>query len=179
LLQKSTHQTFTDEDLFDEESVELIQKGKSEDGFPQSAYEKGNFILSEERFSSFQQAFQWCQRNRNKYFRHGKTFFADQLLEVDKYKSYFNVCNCHGGGFPNERKLEFQSTGLDSYQIVMYEQRGVHIMSKTIPKARGIDNRLVDYIDQQCSKDGRSPKKENWMQLTIKLRKESLGRLET
>ena len=50
---------------------------------------------------------------------------------------------------PNERKLEFQSTGLDSYQIVMYE-RGLHTMSKTIPKARGIDNRLVDYIDQQC-----------------------------
>ena len=27
LLQKRTYQTFTDEDLFDEESVELIQKG--------------------------------------------------------------------------------------------------------------------------------------------------------
>ena len=62
LLQKRTYQTFTDEDLFDEEeSVELlIQKGKSEDGSPQSAHEKGNFILSEENFSSLQQAFQWC-----------------------------------------------------------------------------------------------------------------------
>jgi len=38
----------------------------------------------------------------------------------------------------------------------MYE-RGLHTMSKTIPKARGIDNRLVDYIDQQC-KDGKPPK---------------------
>ena len=119
--------------MFDEESVKLIEKGESEDGSPQSAHEKGNFILSEEKFSSFQQAFQWCQRNRYKYFRHGKTF-ADQVLEVDKYKSYFYVCNCHGGDCPNERKLEFQSTGLDSYQIVMYE-RGLHTMSKTIPKA--------------------------------------------
>jgi hypothetical protein len=55
LLQKRTYQTFTDEDLFDEESVELIQKGKSEDG------SKGNFILSEKKFSSFQQA---CQHSR-------------------------------------------------------------------------------------------------------------------
>jgi len=38
----------------------------------------------------------------------------------------------------------------------MYE-RGLHAMSKTIPKAREIDNRLVDYIDQQC-KDGKPPK---------------------
>jgi hypothetical protein len=105
--------------------------------------------MSKEKFSSFQQAFQWCQRNRYKYFRHGKTF-ADQVLEVDKYKSYFYVCNCHGGDCPNERKLEFQSTGLDSYQIVMYE-RGLHTMSKTIPKARGIiDNRLVDYVHRSA-----------------------------
>ena len=47
LLQKRTsYQTFTDEDLFDEESVELVQKGESEDGSPQSAHKKGNFILS-------------------------------------------------------------------------------------------------------------------------------------
>ena len=32
LLQKRTYQTFTDEDLFDEESVKLIEKGESEDG---------------------------------------------------------------------------------------------------------------------------------------------------
>ena len=38
----------------------------------------------------------------------------------------------------------------------MYE-RSLHTMSKTIPKARGIDNRLVDYIDQHC-KDGKPPK---------------------
>jgi len=35
LLQKRTYQTFTDEDLFDEESVKLIEKGESEDGSPQ------------------------------------------------------------------------------------------------------------------------------------------------
>ena len=79
--------TFTDEDFFDEESVELIQKGKSEDGSPQSAHEKGNFILSEEKFSSFQQAFQWCQRNRYKYFRHGKTF-ADRYVNT----KYISTC---------------------------------------------------------------------------------------
>ena len=109
---------------------------------------RGEFLLSDDSFSSFHQAFEWCKRNRYKYSRHSRTF-VDQVLEVDKYKTYSYVCNCHGSICQNERKLEFRSTGLDSYEILMYE-RSVHSSMSSVPKARGIDdNRFLDYIDQQ------------------------------
>ena len=43
--------------------------------------------------------------------------------------------------------------GLDSYEVIMYE-RGQHA---SIPKARGIDNHFVNFIDLQC-KDDKPPK---------------------
>ena len=46
----------------------------------------------------------------SKYSRHSRTF-VDQVLEVDKYKTYSYVCNCHGSICQNERKLEIRSTG--------------------------------------------------------------------
>jgi hypothetical protein len=38
----------------------------------------------------------------------------------------------------------------------MYE-RGAHSSMSSVPKARGIDNRFLDYIDQQC-RDNKTPK---------------------
>ena len=154
LLKKRTFDTFTEDDEF-EDFVKSVEEECS-DGSPQSAVDsRGEFLLSDKSFSSFHQAFEWCKRNRYKYSRHSRTF-ADQVLEVDKYKTYFYVCNCHGSICRNERKLEFRSTDLDSYEILIYE-RGVHSSMSSVPKARGIDNRFVDYIDQHC-RDNKNPK---------------------
>ena len=98
LLQKRTYQTFTEDDFFEEveeekESCEPLEKESSiGSGSPQSNDDgiKGKFVLSNEKFPTFQLAFQWCQRNRYKYERHSKTY-ADQVLEADKYKTYFYV----------------------------------------------------------------------------------------
>jgi len=118
--------------------------------------EKGdNFSSLEERFSSFEQAFNWCQRNRYKYKRHSY-LFADDLLERKKYKFYIYGCDCHGADCPNERKFEFQSTGKGTYEIHMFE-RGLHTTSSSIQKKRGIDPRLLDFIDNLC-KDDEAPK---------------------
>ena len=66
-------------------------------------------------------------------------------------------CNCHGSKCRNERNSYFKVLGgLDSYEVIMYE-RGQHASMKSIPKARGIDNHFVDFIDLQC-KDGKPPK---------------------
>ena len=118
--------------------------------------EKGdNFSSLEERFSSFEQAFNWCQRNRYKYKRHSY-LFADDLLERKKYKFYIYGCDCHGADCPNERKFEFQSTGKGTYEIHMFE-RGLHTTSSSIQKKRGIDPRLLNFIDNLC-KDDEAPK---------------------
>ena len=118
--------------------------------------EKGdNFSSLEERFSSFEQAFNWCQRNRYKYKRHSY-LFADDLLERKKYKFYIYCCDCHGADCPNERKFEFQSTGKGTYEIHMFE-RGLHTTSSSIQKKRGIDPRLLNFIDNLC-KDDEAPK---------------------
>ena len=118
--------------------------------------EKENIFSSlQQRFSSFEQAFNWCQRNRYKYKRHSY-LFADDLLERKKYKFYIYGCDCHGADCPNERKFEFQSTGKGTYEIHMFE-RGLHSTSSSIQKKRGIDPRLLNFIDYLC-KDDKAPK---------------------
>ena len=91
----------------------------------------------------------------SKYKHHSKPF-ADDLLERKKYKFYIYGCDCHGAHCPNERKLEFHSTGKGTYEILMFE-RGLHTTSSSIPKKRGIDPRLLDFIDYLC-KDDKAPK---------------------
>ena len=105
----------------------------------------------EKTFSSYAQAFNWCQRDRYKYKHHSKTF-ADDLLEKNKYKFYIYGCDCHGKDCPNERKLEFHSTGKGTFEIRMSE-RGLHSVSSSVPKKRGIDPRLLDFIDYLCKED--------------------------
>ena len=100
-----------------EDFVKSVEEECSDDS-PQSAVDSRGFLLSDESFSSFHQAFEWCKRNRYKYSRHSRTF-ADQVLEVDKYKIYFYVCNCHGSLCRNERKLEFRSTGLKREELII------------------------------------------------------------
>jgi len=67
LLQKRTYQTFTEDDFFEEveeekESCEPLEKESSiGSGSPQSNDDgiKGKFVLSNEKFPTFQLAFQW------------------------------------------------------------------------------------------------------------------------
>ena len=122
-----------------------------------ATFTDADYKLLEQRFSSFEQAFNWGQRNRYKYKRHSKSF-ADDLLERKKYKFYIYGCDCHGAYCPNERKFEFQSTGEGKYEIHMFE-RGLHnITSSSIPKKRGIEPRLLDFIDYLCKDIRYAPK---------------------
>ena len=122
-----------------------------------ATFTDADYKLLEQRFSSFDQAFNWGQRNRYKYKRHSKSF-ADDLLERKKYKFYIYGCDCHGAYCPNERKFEFQSTGEGKYEIHMFE-RGLHnITSSSIPKKRGIEPRLLDFIDYLCKDIRYAPK---------------------
>ena len=122
-----------------------------------ATFTDADYNLLEQRFSSFEQAFKWGQRNRYKYKRHSKSF-ADDLLERKKYKFYIYGCDSHGAYCPNERKFEFQSTGEGKYEIHMFE-RGLHnITSSSIPKKRGIEPRLLDFIDYLCKDIRYAPK---------------------
>ena len=121
-----------------------------------ATFTDADYKLLEQRFSSFEQAFNWGQRNRYKYKRHSKSF-ADDLFEKKKYKFYIYGCDCHGADCPNERKFEFQSTGEGTYEIHMFE-RGLHITSSSIRKKRGIDPRLLDFIDTLCKDIQYAPK---------------------
>ena len=121
-----------------------------------ATFTDADYKLLEQRFSSFEQAFNWGQRNRYKYKRHSKSF-ADDLFEKKKYKFYIYGCDCHGADCPNERKFEFQSTGEGTYEIHMFE-RGLHITSSSIRKKREIDPRLLDFIDTLCKDIQYAPK---------------------
>ncbi len=111
---------------------------------------KKGFQLLEQTFSSYVQAFDWCKSNRYKYKYHSRTNIDDDLLE-NKIKRYFVYgCDCHGVDCPNERKLEFHSTGQGTFEILMFE-RGLHSASSSVPnKKRGIDSRLLEFIDCLC-----------------------------
>lgn len=128
VLQERIYKELFVEDEDKDRSV--VRKKNITDGFQQSYLDVDNksktFCLSDEKFSSFQQAFHWCQLHR---YKTRKTF-ADQVLEVSKYQAYCYVCNCHGAECRNERKIVFQSNGLDSYEVVMYE-RGQHASMKS------------------------------------------------
>ena len=68
LLQKRAFATFTDADLDDcdlEEVVDEVEDGVSASPSSVSVISaKGDYQLLEHRFSSYAQAFHWCQRNR-------------------------------------------------------------------------------------------------------------------
>ena len=68
LLQKRAFATFTDADLDDcdlEEVVDEVEDAVSASPSSVSVISaKGDYQLLEHRFSSYAQAFHWCQRNR-------------------------------------------------------------------------------------------------------------------
>ena len=138
VLRKRTFTTFTDADLDDcdldvVDEVEDEKTGVSASPSSVSVISaKEDYQLLEHRFSSYAQAFNWCQRNRYKYKHHSRNF-ADDLLEKNKYKSYIYGCDCHGANCPNERKLEFHSTGKGTFEIRMFE-RGLHSALSSVPK---------------------------------------------
>ena len=82
VLQERIYKELFNEDEDKDRSV--FRKNNITDGFQQSALDVDNksktFCLSDEKFSSFQQAFHWCQLHRCKYFRHTRKTFADQVL---------------------------------------------------------------------------------------------------
>jgi hypothetical protein len=127
LLQKRSFATFTDADLEDCDLEVVDEVGDGVSGVSASSSSvsvisvKEDFRLLEQRFSSYAQAFNWCQRNRYKYKHHSRNY-ADDLLEKNKYKSYIYGCDCHGAHCPNERKLEFHSTGKGTFEIRMFER---------------------------------------------------------
>lgn len=156
LLQKRVFATFTDADL-DDCDLEVVDEVEDEktgvSASPSSVSvisAKEDYQLLEQRFSSYAQAFNWCQRNRYKYKHHSRNYADD--LEKNKYKSYIYGCDCHGANCPNERKLEFHSTGKGTFEIRMFE-RGLHSALSYVPKKRGIDPRLLDFIDYLCKED--------------------------
>ena len=165
LLQKRNYETFSDADFDDcvqveeenieEDEEEMIGASSSSSSPPPCGNIKEDFQLVDS-FSSYAQAFSWCTRNGYKYRHHSK-ISADELLENKKYKWYIYGCNCHGANCPNERKLEFRSTGQGTYDIGMSE-RGQHCSASIVPRRRGIDLRLLDFIDYLCKED--KPPKE-------------------
>ena len=70
-------------------------------------------------------------------------------MKIKILKYYIYRCDCHGANCPNERKLEFHSTGQGTFEILMFE-RGLHSSSSCVPKMRGIDTRLLEFIDYLC-----------------------------
>ncbi len=108
------------------------------------------FKLSEQKFSSYVQALEWCKSNRYKYkYRYPSNPVDKEPLENKTKKYIIYGCDCHGVGCPNERKLEFHSTGQGTFEILMFE-RGLHSASSSVPKRRGIDTRLLEFIDYLC-----------------------------
>lgn len=111
---------------------------------------KKGFQLLEQTFSSYVQAFDWCKSNRYKYKYHSRTNIDDDLLEKKTKRYFIYGCDCHGVDCPNERKFEFHSTGQGTFEILMFE-RGLHSASSSVPnKKRGIDSRLLEFIDYLC-----------------------------
>ena len=115
-----------------------------------------SFKLLEQRFSSYVQAFEWCKNNRYKYKYPSKTDVDEELLENKTKKHIIYRCDCHGANCPNERKLTFHSTGKGTFEILMFE-RGLHSASSSVPKMRGIDSRLLEFIDN-LYRQGKSPR---------------------
>ena len=109
---------------------------------------KNGFQLLEQTFSSYVQAFDWCKSNRYKY-KHCSKNNVDELMKIKILKYYIYRCDCHGANCPNERKLAFHSTGQGTFEILMFE-RGLHSSSSCVPKMRGIDTRLLEFIDYLC-----------------------------
>ena len=70
-------------------------------------------------------------------------------MKIKILKYYIYRCDCHGANCPNERKLAFHSTGKGTFEILMFE-RGLHSSSSCVPKMRGIDTRLLEFIDYLC-----------------------------
>lgn len=114
------------------------------------------FKLLEQRFSSYVQAIEWCKTNRYKYKYPSKTDVDEELLENKTKKHIIYRCDCHGANCPNERKLKFHSTGQGTFEILMFE-RGLHSASSSVPKMRGIDSRLLEFIDN-LYRQGKSPR---------------------
>ena len=116
---------------------------------------KNGFQLLEQTFSSYVQAFDWCKSNRYKY-KHCSKNNVDELMKIKILKYYIYRCDCHGANCPNERKLAFHSTGQGTFEILMFE-RGLHSSSSCVPKMRGIDTRLLEFIDYLC-RQGKPPR---------------------